>query len=125
MKGINANITISAKDIISIFNILRSIGLNTTHKGTTYINKAIQLLVTSNSDFIILENIYIDIAKYYSTTPKQVKNAITYALNNRLCEKSIKHFQNVFGFEYDSYYFTNKTIIEELSRIIKYNKIIN
>ena len=63
MKGINANITISAKDIISIFNILRSIGLNTTHKGTTYINKAIQLLVTSNSDFIILENIYIDIAK--------------------------------------------------------------
>ncbi len=125
MKGINANITISAKDIITIFNILRSIGLNTTHKGTKYINKAIQLLVTSNSDIIVIENIYSDIAKYYNVTPKQVKNAITYALNNRLSKKSIQYFQNIFGFEYDEYYFTNKTIIEELSRVVKYNIIAN
>ena len=114
MKGINANITISAKDIITIFNILRSIGLNTTLKGTKYINKAIQLLVASNSD---------NIAKYYSITPKQVKNAITYALNNRLYEKSIQHFQSIFGFEYDDYYFTNKIIIEEVARIIIISRI--
>ncbi len=123
MKGINANITISAKDIITIFNILRSIGLNTTLKGTKYINKAIQLLVASNSDIIVLENIYSNIAKYYSITPKQVKNAITYALNNRLYEKSIQHFQSIFGFEYDDYYFTNKIIIEEVARIIIISRI--
>ena len=123
MKGINANITISAKDIITIFNILRSIGLNTTLKGTKYINKAIQLLVASNSDIIVLENIYSNIAKYYSITPKQVKNAITYALNNRLYEKSIHHFQSIFGFEYDDYYFTNKIIIEEVARIIIISRI--
>ena len=34
-------------------------------------------------------------------------------------EKTVQNFQNVFGFEYDSYYFTNKSIIEEIARIIK------
>lgn len=28
-------------------------------------------------------------------------------------------FENIFGFEYDQYYFTNKTIIEEVARVIK------
>ncbi len=79
-----------------------------------------RLLITSNSDIVVLENIYKAIANYYNTFPKQIKNAITYSLNSRLQDKSIQHFKNIFGFEYDDYYFTNKTIIEEISRIMKY-----
>lgn len=123
MKGVNANTIISPKEIILIYNILRDIGLNTTHKGTKYINKAVQLLYSMNNDIVILEDIYNSIANYYGTTPKQVKNAISYSLNSRINEKTMKNFERIFGFEYDVYYFTNKTIIEEIVRIIKINVI--
>lgn len=119
MKGINTDIRISPKKVILIFNILRDIGLNTTHRGTKFINKAVQLLSSMNNDIVILEDIYDNIANYYGTTPKQVKNAISYSLNSRINEKTIKNFEKIFGFEYDEYYFTNKTIIEEIVRIIK------
>lgn len=62
MKGVNANTIISPKEIILIYNILRDIGLNTTHKGTKYINKAVQLLYSMNNDIVILEDIYNSIA---------------------------------------------------------------
>ena len=119
MKGVNTDTIISPKSIILIYNILRDVGLNTTHKGTKYINKAVQLLYCMNNDIVILEDIYNSIANYYGTTPKQVKNAISYSLNSRINEKTIKNFQKIFGFEYDEYYFTNKTIIEEIVRIVK------
>lgn len=122
MKGANSNIIINPKTIITIFNILRDIGLNTSCRGTKYINKAVQLLLTSNNDIFILENIYNCIANIYdNTSPKQVKNDISYALKSRNSEKSKRNFEKVFGFEYDDYYFTNKTIIEEISRIILNN----
>lgn len=112
--------TISSKEIITIFNILRSIGLNTTHRGTKYINKAVQIIIANDSDIVIINNIYKDIANIYGNiTPKQVKNDISYSLNSRIEEKTIKNFEKIFGFEYDNNYFTNKTIIEEISRIIK------
>lgn len=120
MKGANINIVINPKTIITIFNILRDIGLNTSHRGTKYINKAIQLLITSNTDIFVLEDIYNYIAKIYSnTSPKQVKNDISYALKSRNEEKSKHNFEKIFNFDYDQYYFTNKIIIEEISRIIK------
>lgn len=119
MKGANINIIINPKTIISIFNILRDIGLNTSHRGTKYINKAIQLLITSNNDIFVLEDIYNHIANIYgNTSPKQVKNDISYALKSRNEQKSKHNFEKIFNFEYDSYYFTNKLIIEEISRII-------
>ena len=60
------------------------------------------------------------ISNYYDDiTPKQVKNDISYALNSKTEEKTEKNFEKVFGFEYDQYYFTNKTIIEEIARIMK------
>lgn len=116
----NINIVIKPKQIITIFNILRDIGLNTSHRGTKYINKAVQILVTTDNDIIKAKDIYNSISNYYSNiTPKQVKNDISYALNSRIEEKAKKNFEKVFGFEYDQYYFTNKTIIEEIARVVK------
>ena len=114
------NIAIKPKQIITIFNILRDIGLNTSHRGTKYINKAVQILVTTDNDIIKAKDIYNSISNYYSNiTPKQVKNDISYALNSRIEEKAKKNFEKVFGLEYDQYYFTNKTIIEEIARVVK------
>ncbi len=39
---------------------------------------------------------------------------------NRKEEKSATNFKKIFGFEYDAYYFTNKIIIEEIARVIRY-----
>ena len=114
------NIAIKPKQIITIFNILRDIGLNTSHRGTKYINKAVQILITTDNDIIKAKDIYNSISNYYSNiTPKQVKNDISYALNSKTEEKAKKNFEKVFGFEYDQYYFTNKTIIEEIARVVK------
>lgn len=122
MNSVNSNNVINNKNIITIFNILRSIGLNTSHRGTKYINKAIQLMTLTDNDIVIVENIYNTIATIYgNTTPKQVKNDISYALKSRIEKKSKDNFEKIFGFEYDEYYFTNKTIIEEIARIIKIN----
>lgn len=117
---VNTNIGITPKQIIYIFNILRDIGLNTSHRGTKYINKAVQMLVANSNDIVKIKDIYISIANYYgNVTSKQVKNNISYALNSRFEEKAKENFKRIFGFEYNSYYFTNKNIIEEISRIIK------
>lgn len=121
--GVNTNIVISPKQVLTIFNLLRDIGLNTSHRGTKYINKAIQIISKNDNDIIVIEDVYKTIADIYGNiTPKQVKNDITYALNSRIEEKAIKNFEKVFGFEYDDYIFTNKTIIEEIARILKINK---
>ena len=120
MSKTRNNIKIGSKQVITIFNILRSIGLNTSHRGTKYINKAVQIILMADNDIIISNKVYENISHIYGNiTPKQVKNDISYALNSRNEEKTVQNFQNVFGFEYDSYYFTNKSIIEEIARIIK------
>ena len=123
MKNSCTNIGINNKQVISIFNILRAIGLNTSHRGTKYINKAIQMIIVSNADIVVINNIYKSIANIYDNiTPKQVQNDISYSLNSRVEEKAINNFKKIFGYEYDSYYFTNKNIIEEIARIIKLRK---
>lgn len=120
MKGLKEKTKINSKQVITIFNILRSIGLNTSHRGTKYINKAIQILMVADNDIVVINDVYKKIAKIYGNiTPKQVKNDISYALNTRIENKALENFKRVFGFEYDSYYFTNKNIIEEIVRIIK------
>ena len=120
MASIDTDIIIKPKQVIIIFNILRAIGLNTTHRGTKYINKAIQIITMSDNDIVIIENVYKSIANIYGNiTSKQVKNDIYYALNSRNEEKSMNNFEKIFGFEYDKYFFTNKNIIEEIVRIIK------
>lgn len=118
--GINTNRVINPRQVINIFNILRAIGLNTSHRGTKYINKAVQILTVADNDIIVIEDVYKSIANLYGTiTSKQVKNDISYALNSRQEEKTIKNFKRIFNFEYDKYYFTNKNIIEEIARIVR------
>lgn len=109
---------IHSKDIILIYNILRQLGLPPTLKGTKLLNKAIQIFVNTNNEFIILEDIYNKIAANNNFNNSQIRNAIKYAIDNRNEEKSKSNFEKIFGYKYDNYYFTNKTIIEEIARII-------
>ena len=80
------NLIIPKSSIVSIlvFNILRDLGLIPTLKGSKLLNKAIQIVANSNSDFIVLEDIYIKIASSYTGfNSVQVKNAIKYAIDTR------------------------------------------
>lgn len=118
-NNFNRTNKISPKQVIIIRNILRDLGLNTTHKGTIFINKAVQFIIANNQDFVILENVYKYISDHYKNiNTTQIRMAIKYALDHRNEEKSIKNFEKIFGFEYDEFYFTNKVIIEEIARII-------
>ena len=105
-------------------NILRSLGINIAHKGSIFLICAIQIVVTNNYDYIVLEDIYSLIAKKYKNTNiYQIKNTIKYAIDHRIEEKAINNFEKIFGFEYDEYFFTNKNIIEEISNIIQLESI--
>lgn len=112
---------INSKTTILIYNILRDLGLVPTLKGTKFLNKAIQIVINSNNEFIVLEDIYNQIASNYVVfNSVQIRNAIKYAIDTRNEQKAIINFEEIFGYEYDPYYFTNKIIIEEVARIVKY-----
>ena len=114
------NNLISSKATIMIYNILRDLGLTPTLKGTKLLNKAIQIVIKSNDEFIIFEDIYKEIAlNYMGFNSVQIRNVIKYAIDTRNEQKSIANFEKIFGYKYDRYYFTNKIIIEEIARIIK------
>ena len=52
---IQTNNLISSKNTILIFNILRNLGLTPTLKGTKLLNKAIQIVINSDNEFIVIE----------------------------------------------------------------------
>lgn len=64
MKVLKEKTKINPKQVITIFNILRSIGLNTSHRGTKYINKAIQIITMSDNDIVVINDIYEKLPKY-------------------------------------------------------------
>ena len=118
------NNLISSKATILIYNILRDLGLIPTLKGTKLLNKAIQIVIKSNDDFIIFEDIYKEIAlNYIGFNSVQIRNVIKYAIDTRNEQKSIANFEKIFGYKYDKYYFTNKTIIEEIARVVRYKRL--
>ena len=49
----------------------------------------------------------------------QIRQNISYALNNRDYYKAKDNFQNIFGFEHDEYYFEPKVFMEEVANIIR------
>ena len=51
---IQTNNLISSKNTILIFNILRNLGLTPTLKGTKLLNKAIQIVINSDNEFIVI-----------------------------------------------------------------------
>ena len=119
------NNLISSKATILIYNILRDLGLIPTLKGTKLLNKAIQIVIKSNDEFIIFEDIYEEIAlNYMGFNSVQIRNVIKYAIDTRNEKKSIANFEKIFGYKYDKYYFTNKIIIEEIARVIKYDRLV-
>lgn len=62
--GVNTNTVIKPKQIITIFNILRDIGLNTSHRGTKYLSKAVQILIITDND-IVKSKIFIIISPIF------------------------------------------------------------
>ena len=118
------NNIIDSQIILKIYNTIRSLGLNTSLKGTKFLNKVIQIIISSDNEFYCLENIYSQLTIYfpeYSST--QIRNYIKYALDNRNISLCQKNFEKIFGFEYDEYLFVNKTIIEEILNDIQLESI--
>ena len=118
-SNIKTSNLINYKKSILIYNILRDLGLMPTLKGTKFLNKAIQIVLNSNNEFIVLEDVYKEIVLNHTNFNSiQVRNAIKYAIDNRDEKKAIANFEKIFGYKYDKYYFTNKIIIEEIARVI-------
>ena len=121
-NSLETNNLISSKNVIIIYNVLRALGLNTTLKGTKLLNKAIQIVINSNDEFIVIEDVYNQLTlNFKSLNGIQIRNAIKYAIDNRDEQKSKNNFEQIFGYQYDDYYFTNKILIEEIARVVKYN----
>ena len=80
---IQTNNLISSKNTILIFNILRNLGLTPTLKGTKLLNKAIQIVINSDNEFIVIEDVYNQIAlNCIGFNSVQIRNAIKYAIDN-------------------------------------------
>lgn len=113
---------ITPKTVIEIHNALRLLGLRGSSKGTTLINKAIQIIIKNDYEYVVIKDIYKEISRdINNVNVEQIRVAIKYALDNRNESKSIKNFEKIFGYEYDEETFTNKNFIEELSRVINNN----
>ena len=90
------NNLISSKATILIYNILRDLGLIPTLKGTKLLNKAIQIVINSGNEFIVIEDIYNQIAlNYEGFNSMQIRNAIKYAIDTRNEQKSISNFEKI------------------------------
>ena len=115
---------ISRIQVLTICNIIRSLGLNTGLTGTRLINKVVQILTIRDLEIVVLEDIYQELLIYYpNMTIAQMRKNIFYALKNRNYQKSEENFKKVFGFEHDEYYFEPKVFMEEIANIIRIESI--
>ncbi len=110
---------ITPTKVLQITNILRSLGLNTSYKGTKLINKIIQYIIKYDIEFITLDNIYKEISKEYGFNTYTIRNNVNNALTNRNISLSKNNFEKVFGYEYFDKNFEPKVFIEEVSNLIK------
>ena len=105
---------------LKTYNLLKLLGLKTSHNGTKFIIKAVLIILKQDNDFIIFENVYSIISQELGNISQaQVKYCIKYAIDNRNEKKSITNFEKIFGYEYDQDVFTNKELIEEIVRVIQ------
>ena len=115
---------ISNRQVLAIRNISRSLGLSTGLTGTRLINKVVQILVIKDLEIVVLEDIYKEISTYYpNIKPVQMRKHIVYALQHRDYNKSENNFEEIFGFEYDDYYFEPKIFMEEIANVIRLEPI--
>lgn len=109
---------------LRIYNLVKQLGLRTSHTGTKLLIKAVLIVIKQDRDFVVIEDIYSIISdELQSISKAQVKNCIKYAIDNRQKKQTIKNFENIFGYEYDRDIFTNKEIIEEICRKIRFDMI--
>lgn len=102
-----------------IYNKLRLLGFRTSHNGVTFIYFAILIIMSTNKDLLIIEDVYSAISKQLGNVNKsQIRRSIQYSIDSRNKRKSEKNFEKVFGYEYDKDIFTNKTFIEEFWRTL-------
>ena len=79
------------------------------------------VFINSNDDLLIIENVYLSISKRLkNVTISQIRRSIQYDINSRNNNKTVLNFEKVFGYDYDSDIFTNKTFLEEFAIILKY-----
>ena len=115
---------ITREQVLTICNIIRSLGLSTGLTGTRLINKVVQILAIKDLEIVVLEDIYQELLTYYpNMTVSQMRKNIFYALQNRNYQKSKENFKKVFGFEHDEYYFEPKVFMEEIANIIRIESI--
>ena len=115
---------ITREQVLTICNIIRSLGLSTGLTGTRLINKVVQILTIKDLEIVVLEDIYQELLTYYpNMTVSQMRKNIFYALQNRNYQKSKENFKKVFGFEHDEYYFEPKVFMEEIANIIRIESI--
>ena len=115
----NVNNIIKPAQVLQITNILRSLGLNTSYRGTKLINKIIQYVIKYNIEFITLNKIYSKLFKEYGYSINAIRNNVNYALSNRKITLSKANFVKVFGYDYYEKNFEPKVFIEEVSNLIK------
>lgn len=115
----NVKNNLKPDQILQITNILRSLGLNTSYRGTKLINKIIQYVIKYDIEFITLNKIYSKLRKEYGYSINAIRNNVNYALSNRNITLSKSNFTKVFGYEYYEKNFEPKVFIEEVSNLIK------
>lgn len=102
-----------------IYNKLRLLGIKTSNQGAKLIYLAILIIINSNEELLIIEDVYSIISKQLGNiSTNQIRRSIQYAIDNRNKKKSKNNFEKIFCFEYDENVFTNKTFIEELIIVI-------
>jgi len=112
------NQKLSPTQILKITNILRMLGLKSSHIGTKLINKSVQYIISNNIDFFTLEEIYEYLHSIYNFNERTIKSNINNAITNRDIKKSKDNFQKIFNYEYDNYTFEPKAFLEELIQIV-------
>ena len=114
------NVKLDRKKLsFEIYNILRKLGIKTSNQGAKLIYLAIVIIINSDMEFIKLEDIYELISKQIKSMSKfQIRRAIQYAIDSRNKKRCEKNFEIIFGYEYDISIFTNKSFVDELSRIV-------
>jgi len=104
---------------IKVYNILRHLGLCPKLKGTKILLSAIIVALNYKDDFIVVSDIYKQLSIQYKISIKTIENSIAYSLKHLVHNKFEENFEKIIGIEFCEDYYSNKTIIEEITRIIK------
>lgn len=114
------NVKLDKKKLsFEIYNKLRLLGIKTSNQGAKLIYLAILIIINSNEELLIIEDIYSIISKQLgNVSTTQIRGSIQYAIDSRNKKKSKNNFEKIFDFEHDETLFTNKTFIEELAKTI-------